>query len=383
MKQNGQKIQATLDKSMLHIIEDSSKLQVYVPQDRKDRELCYRRLLPAGLLATLMTRVGESPTKKPEASLVGIFADILNCSDLVINEILEDAGIVPVPFADEYIPEVVDNSHISSNPLLKYFDLEGYQAEIEYPGPQFTSSKLNTALVLHSAKIPGPSPRRSRPSVNESIASSSVDVDKSTQEYCKLLSRVIDAAKIKRGVFPRKGAFDVQDLLSALPVNSSEHSPNHDLPFSHKWLVAAGELYVSLSLQTKRKLYQELTHLQAFEILKLVEPPLRGFSEGCQKNPRNWTSTNRKYVTAHNDYREMKPWAGPETSGITYDDNPHGDFTKLLIENGYLDGEIWGTATPPNYFIEVKTTPRECDVPFFLEKNQYQRVSEIKNQFCG
>jgi hypothetical protein len=100
--QNGERIQAILDKGTLHI-EEASKLQAYIPKDPKDRRLCYRRLLPARLLRMLMTKVGENPETKPEPGAVGIIADILNCSDLIINDILEDAGIVPVPFSDEYV----------------------------------------------------------------------------------------------------------------------------------------------------------------------------------------------------------------------------------------------------------------------------------------
>ncbi len=110
--QNGQKIQSTLDKSTLHIKEDHSKLQIYVPKDPKDRELCYCRLLPARLLSTLMTEVGGSPTAKPEPSAVGIVADILNCSDLIINDILEDAGVVRVPFPETYVLDVPDSCRV-------------------------------------------------------------------------------------------------------------------------------------------------------------------------------------------------------------------------------------------------------------------------------
>ena len=40
----------------------------------------------------------------------------------------------------------------------------------------------------------------------------------------------------------------------------------------------------------------------------------------------------RKYVTVHEDYRDMELWQGAETADITYDDT-NGDFTKLLIED--------------------------------------------------
>lgn len=80
--------------------------------------------------------------------------------------------------------------------------------------------------------------------------------DSSRADYCKLLEHVISAAKNKRGGFPSKGTFDVQDLLSALPLKLTEDPPNFDLTFgvrsenqlAHDIRVgAAGELYVSQS----------------------------------------------------------------------------------------------------------------------------------------
>jgi len=90
--------------------------------------------------------------------------------------------------------------------------------------------------------------------VNENITPSLFSVDSSTAEYQNLLDHVINAAKSKRGGFPSKGAFDVQDLLSALPVKLPEDPPNYDPPSGvrnenqlvHDMRVgAAGELYVS------------------------------------------------------------------------------------------------------------------------------------------
>ena len=114
--------------------------------------------------------------------------------------------------------------------------------------------------------------------------------------------------------------------------------------------------------------------------MKCLDPPLPNFGEGYPKT-QNWESTIRKYVTVHEDYREIEPWSGAETADITYDDTQHGDFTKLLIENGYLDREVWSNANPPKYYLEVKTLMKECGTRFFLSKSQYQRVREIKVRF--
>ena len=77
-------------------------------------------------------------------------------------------------------------------------------------------------------------------------------------------------------------------------------------------------------------------------------------------------------MTVHENYRDMELWRGAETADITYDDT-EGAFTQLLIANSYLDGSIWARATP-KYFLEVKSTTKECATRFFSSKSQYQRV---------
>jgi hypothetical protein len=76
-------------------------------------------------------------------------------------------------------------------------------------------------------------------------------------------------------------------------------------------------------------------------------------------------------VKVHEDYCTLDQWRGAKTADITYDDT-EGEFTKLLIENEYLD-EAW-LGAKPKYFLEVKTTTKECSRRFFVSKSQYERV---------
>lgn len=75
----------------------------------------------------------------------------------------------------------------------------------------------------------------------------------------------------------------------------------------------------------------------------------------------------------HPEYADMEPWTGSETSDITYADSS-GIFTEMFIDQGYLMRDEWA-GKKPFYYIEVKTTTMSCDTPFFMSKNQYQRVS--------
>jgi hypothetical protein len=122
------------------------------------------------------------------------------------------------------------------------------------PSPHTTHRSAPRAQFAEPPITPIRSPRPSQHSPNENIAPAAFNVDSSTADYRRLLDSVINAAKSKRGGSPSKGAFDVQDLLSALPAKPSEAPPNYDLPFcvrsenqlAHDMRVgAAGELYVS------------------------------------------------------------------------------------------------------------------------------------------
>ena len=109
---------------------------------------------------------------------------------------------------------------------------------------------------------------------------------------------------------------------------------------------------------------------QVFELLSRLETRLPGFGRS------NWKSTIRRHVTIHEDYHDMEPWKGAETADITYDDI-NGEFTKLLVENEYLERHWMGAK--PKYYLEVKATTKECGTRFFVSKSQYQRVREPKS----
>ena len=71
----------------------------------------------------------------------------------------------------------------------------------------------------------------------------------------------------------------------------------------------------------------------------------------------------------------MDAWNGKETTDIVYDDRD-GVLTSLFIDKEYLSSEVWAERRP-KYFIEVKSTTRSCETPFFMSKNQYQTVNLI------
>lgn len=49
----------------------------------------------------------------------------------------------------------------------------------------------------------------------------------------------------------------------------------------------------------------------------------------------------------------------------------------MLIGCGYLDHDDWHGARP-KYYIEVKTTTRPRDTPFYMSGKQYRLVSTLE-----
>lgn len=108
VRQNDEDIVAKDYSNTSCVEEIGSKLRVYLPEDSKHHELCCRRRLPAMLLEKLMRTSGGDSKQELKHERVALVADILACSDLIIDDILEDAGIVEAPFAAESIPEATN-----------------------------------------------------------------------------------------------------------------------------------------------------------------------------------------------------------------------------------------------------------------------------------
>jgi hypothetical protein len=276
LTKNGIRIQATLDKGAIYIEEDQTKLNIYVPANSREKELCYRRLLPSRLLAKLMRAESAITATHLDPRAVGIVADIMTCSDLIIEDILEDAGIMRVSFPNEHASYTVPQ--ISSDiPAPRRYasgsdvpERSQAQASPRAPEGNWTTFKSGR----HSS-MPSPSGDTTRefgvrsqfdePPValaaslrpNQFSEIDLLDINSSTPDYRRLLDDLI-TVKSRRGRFPNKGGvFDVHGLTSALPVNRSEVQPNYDCPFGDRSenklaynmrVGAAGELYVSLCL---------------------------------------------------------------------------------------------------------------------------------------
>jgi hypothetical protein len=94
------------EKSIPCIKEDEARLRFYVPKDKRNQELCYLRLLPQRIFTEVFMRSSSGePAVIADPTAVAIIAALLNGSDFVIDDVLEEADIASVAFPDEYNPD--------------------------------------------------------------------------------------------------------------------------------------------------------------------------------------------------------------------------------------------------------------------------------------
>lgn len=110
--QNGQTITVENSRANFHL--DEIKLGLYVPRDENEREECFLRQLPRGLLGFL--RISDPAA---EAILCGI---ISSRNLIVIDNILRDAGIVEVPEIDRSVQPAPLEKALVHRVRAKIFD---------------------------------------------------------------------------------------------------------------------------------------------------------------------------------------------------------------------------------------------------------------------
>jgi hypothetical protein len=291
-------ITVEIARSKLHIHESDDKLRIFVPVDPKDRELCYLRLLPQRIFNVLMKKeISAEAASVTESRIVNVIAALLKSSDFIIDELLEDAGIVQLPFQDEKIggsqeqhqeirsessphqsssskgnvrePDrrhtTPTGSHSQSNDdRNRNRTADSSEAKKRETYTSFFSPETPVQFSFRAQHSQQPPPVFKFPSPPPSRDATPPRAEKPrhSSEYQRLLESVVQAARRKRGSFPSKGAFDLNNILNALPTDPSEEDTSFDTPFgvrsenqlAHDMRIgAAGELYVRDPTQTAQK----------------------------------------------------------------------------------------------------------------------------------
>ncbi|KAI0813926.1 hypothetical protein GGR55DRAFT_486989 [Xylaria sp. FL0064] len=370
LSQDGRDFKFVKNMSELHIRETKDGiLEIYVPRDPDRQDLCYFETLPPRLLDWLMT----DPTTNLKPSCfhtrgLDVMTSVLNARIGSMTRLLLHRGIIDVD-----VPEGDDTGEYDERlPTLEEQEVsqprqqpDSQGAEEESEGETVVEETISvTTVSSRRAYTDFPRSQSQAHDSNPDLAvAAAIRYSSSSNQtdYVSLLSHVISSARST--MIPHQGAFDMSELGAALPAEEGEDGTvgewrrrfHSRVPLERDMKIgAAGELFV-------------------FELLCRMNPRLPNFSRA------NWQSTIRKFATAHPSYTDMEPWSGRETADIVYPDQT-GAFTELLLDRGYLDGAAgaWEGKTP-TYLIEVKTTTRSANVPFFVSRRQFQRMREHVN----
>jgi hypothetical protein len=278
LRQGGGRITVESGKANLHIREDNKTLTLFVPRDSIARERCYLSQLPSRLLGYLA--ISDTAAKSTLTA-------VLTCSQAVLDDLLEDNGIIEVPGLvplqsttqceedPEYHTVETDNATSSSarqqraTPVAESdhspgpFTLNTTPSLYSFVGGSATSANRSNSAFRFTFSQPEPTsfsahpitpippPGRSPSPGNQDPAPS---VFGSNEEYRTILDSIITAAS--RAAFPPPPLFDHNGRLlqpasitgtnrqrTILPDtvfgNRSQNQVSHDVKVG-----AAGELFV-------------------------------------------------------------------------------------------------------------------------------------------
>lgn len=250
-------------RSKLHVESDDKQFRIFVPKALSDQEHCYHKQLPDMLVSQLGILNPGAPR---------IFGSILNASPFIFDSLLDDHGIIGLPWTDPNpytapnVSSLEEDTEREDQAVSRLASERTYLPTSSTPSrePSFalrtpSSSPRSRSRADYSIERGTPTrpfsgylntPRTSVSSVptlgrGEAIA----DERSNHSEYHALLDRVITAAQSAE--FPKNPgtsdiASDSEDMPPIVPSSTvfgrrSENQMSHDVKIG-----AAGELYVCL-----------------------------------------------------------------------------------------------------------------------------------------
>ncbi|RYP23520.1 hypothetical protein DL765_001034 [Monosporascus sp. GIB2] len=388
---DGKSISEQTSSSQVHIEDGASELKIYVPKEEGTRDACYLSTLPRRLVEWAMTDPVTQIQDEIDQGMVLVTAAILNAKFRVVEQLLDEHGIIesdlinrdaeeeeaqnttisapsdasrltpqePTPSGRERSSSASSTTRIMTPTSRQYSDSDDDERPTRpTPATDLTEFRSHspsrpTSSYSHYSGGDGGSPDPFRSSYERRRSAANV--------YRELLSQVVVAARRSRIL---GSAFNLAELADALPGGPT---------------AAAGRVFDEFSLfgvgvysQIERdKMVGAAGELFVFEILASLAPSLPGFSR------ENWRSTIRRYATEHPEYAGMSSWVGVETSDLEYEDEG-GTLTDALVRHELLADEYRGRRL--RYYIEVKTTPGPCDAPFFMSHAQYEKMKRFSTR---
>ena len=341
----------------VHLTVEDGGIKLYLPRDNRQRRRCEISQMPKIFCQILGI---EDPAATHSVS------QILDCKRSQLQDLMEIIDISTVSWIA--IPADMKSSEAEGSSLLESVSpsVPATFSPSEMPATGTTLYPRHTGDVdNYVPEEPAVLQRSPTPSaIPVPLQHSSEVID----NYRQLLHLVIQKARHGQSNL-NAGTFDMTALGDSLPHEDGSINPSFDNdttfgrrelnPLAHdRKIGAAGELFV---FETLKK------HISKFAL-------------------EHWQSRIRGEVGIHADYANLRPWDRPETADCVYTDST-GRLWRFLKDNGFgglpvgLDDEAkFGAARfqPLEYFIEVKTTTKECGTRFFMSKGQRKRMEAMR-----
>ena len=347
--QNGRSIESASSRADFHFEEAESALQLYLPKDEAERDVCFESDLPRRLCTYLAIN-------DPGASAVigGVFR---KDNPVVIDRILEKAGVSQYDGDFAALDEEFEPSKIDSD-----IDTLVEATGSIRPSTPISGPRSYTPSGWARWREDRPGSESAKPVRDEVMPSSSRQEQREPQDiaYKRLLEHVVNVARrrVLAGVVEPIGLWD-ENLVAteALPQDIIQTAFATRTQERYFKVGAAGELYV-------------------FEYLKGLDLPRFGLE--------NWKSEIRDRVKIHTDYHNVEKYGDRSAiADLEYLDDS-GTLTRFLIHKGYLGWSLWDCKRPL-YHIEIKTTTSSnWQEPFFMSKAQerHVRTSTLQFEYC-
>jgi hypothetical protein len=330
MVQDERTIEGASSRANFHFEEAKGALQIYLPKDEVERDVCFEYDLPRGLCAFLKITDPGGP-----GVIGGIFR---KDKPAVIDILLENAGVGQVDCNFAALDEELGASEAES-------DVE-------------TLVEATSDMRHYTPGSGQPSYTGARGRERQSESEYTDDVHPSYQErqseahetaYKHILENVVNVARqrVHAGVLESTGV-SIGDPsttpLTQSTIREAFATRTQERDFK---VGAAGELYM-------------------YEYLKGLGLP--------RFSLENWKSGIRDRVKIHADYHDIENDNDRNAiADIEYLDDS-GKLTQFMIQKGYLPQGLWDSERPL-YHIEVKTTPSsDWQEPFFMSKAQERHV---------
>jgi hypothetical protein len=162
----------------------------------------------------IMGNKSSNLTRESISEAVRIITALLLSSGEAVGDLLDGAGIIPVPYPDRFDIEVYTQS--LSKPAVQ---LEVLQANWQSTSGASPSENKDQIPVAHIFSA-GPRPVYPTPPLYRNVPPS---VNSQQAEYRRLLNNVIARAKRREGVFPNRGPLNLNDRTMPYRLNTSQN----------------------------------------------------------------------------------------------------------------------------------------------------------------